>query len=106
VGHVVNKWGRPATIALCALALVAILFLFVFPTRSYLAQRSDVGRARRDVAVLREQNERLEKEARRLQARSEIERIAREQFHMVFPNEQAYTVIPAPDPATTTTTVP
>jgi hypothetical protein len=35
--------------------------------------------------------------------------MAREQFHMVFPGEQAYTVTPTPTPtttATTTTTVP
>jgi cell division protein FtsB len=100
----VTRWGRPATFALAALALVAILFLFVFPTRSYLSQRSDVDASRRDVAVLREQNEKLMREAQRLQSEEEIKMRARTQFHMVFPNEDAYTVIPAPDPAPTTTT--
>jgi cell division protein FtsB len=99
-----TRWGRPATFALVALALVAALFLFVFPTRSYLAQRGDVGGARRDVAVLREQNETLAREAERLLSKEEIERLARNLFHMVFPGEDAYTVIPAPEPATTTTT--
>lgn len=99
-----TRWGRPATIALAALTLVAVLFLFVFPIRSYLSQRNDVGSARRDVAVLREQNQTLAREAQRLQSQQEVERLARDQFHMVFPNESAYSVIPAPDPATTTTT--
>jgi cell division protein FtsB len=101
---VVTRWSRPATLALVALALAAVLFLFVFPTRSYIAQRGDIGAARRDVAVLREQNEKLAREAQRLQSEEEIERLARNQFHMVFPGEDAYMVIPAPEPATTTTT--
>jgi cell division protein FtsB len=99
-----TRWGRPATIALAALTLVAVLFLFVFPTRSYLSQRKGVGDARRDVTVLQEQNQKLAREAQRLQSQQEIERLARDQFHMVFPNEDAYSVIPAPDPMTTTTT--
>ena len=101
-------WGR-ARIALIGLALVAILFVFVFPTRSYLAQRHQVAGAERDVSVLQQQNAKLQQEARQLQSPSEVERMAREQFHMVFPGEQAYTVTPLPTPtttATTTTTVP
>jgi cell division protein FtsB len=97
-------WGRPARIAIAALASVAILFLFVFPTRSYLAQRGAVNDARHDVQVMREQNERLQDEANRLQTPEEIERVAREQFRYVYPGERAYSVVPAP--ATTTTTTP
>src|SRR5690349_16668295 len=95
-----SRWGRPATMALVALAFVAILFLFVFPTRSYLAQRRDISSAQHDVTVLRQQNEKLAQEARRLQSTPEIERLARDQFHYVFPGEKAYTIIPAPAPST------
>ena len=42
--------GGPVRAAIAALAVVAILFLFVFPTRSYLAQRGAVNDARHDVA--------------------------------------------------------
>ena len=90
----VRSWGGPARGALIALAIVAILFLFVFPTRSYLASSRSVRDERHDVEVLREQNERLAAEANRLQTPSEIERLAREMFHMVFPGEQAYSVMP------------
>jgi cell division protein FtsL len=96
-------WGR-ARIALIGLALVTVLFVFVFPTRSYLAQRHQVSGAERDVSVLQQQNARLQQEARQLQSASEVERMAREQFHMVFPGEQAYTVMPSPAATTTTTT--
>jgi cell division protein FtsL len=99
-----TRWGSRGRVALIALGLAAILFLFVFPTRSYLAQRRQVGAAEHDVAVLRQQNTKLQAEAQRLQSPDEVERIAREQFNMVFPGEQVYKVMPAP--ASTTTTIP
>ena len=101
-------WGR-ARLALIALAIAAVLFVFVFPTRSYLAQRRQVAAAAHDLAVLREQNAQLGAEAQRLQSQAEIERMAREKFGMVFPGEIAYKVLPAPagpTAGTTTTTVP
>jgi len=98
-----RRWGLRGRVALIALGLAAILFVFVFPTRSYLAQRHQVGAAAHDVAVLREQNKLLQIAAERLQSRDETERIAREQFNMVFPGEQVYKVLPAPEASTTTT---
>ena len=96
-------WGGPARVAIVVLIIVAILFLLVFPTRSFLEQRGRVNDARHDVEVMREQNERLADEADRLKTPEEIERIAREQYHYVYPGEQAFSVIPAPSPTTTTT---
>jgi cell division protein FtsB len=98
-----RRWGSRGRVALIALGVAAILFVFVFPTRSYLAQRRQVGAAAHDVAVLREQNKKLQIAAERLQSPDEIERVAREQFNMVNPGEQVYKVLPAPAPSTTTT---
>jgi cell division protein FtsB len=85
-----------------------MMFLFVFPTRSYLAQKRQVGRAAHAAKVLEAQNEVLARQAKRLKTPSEIERLAREQFNMVLPGEQAYNVVetPASPTDTTTTTVP
>jgi cell division protein FtsB len=94
----------PARIAIMSLIVVAILFLFIFPTRSFLSQRSQVSQARHDLTVLRAQNARLAREAARLQTPAEIEKIAREQYFMTFPGERAFAVIPAAP--TTTTTAP
>ena len=92
-------WERPTRIAVTSLALVAIMFLFVFPTRSYLGQQRQV----RDAASLgrgaqgRERGAR--REARLLKTPVEIERLARVQFNMVFPGEQAFNVVtPAKTP--------
>ena len=102
------RWGPRTRVAVASLALTAMMFLFVFPTRSYLAQQRQVGRARHAVEVLKAQNEELARQANRLKTPSEIERLAREQFNMVRPGEQAYNVVqpPAGSSATTTTTVP
>jgi len=97
---------RPARIAVASLVFVAIMFLFVFPTSSYLAQQRQVRTARHSVAVLRAQNSQLAREAKRLQTPAEIERLARSQFNMVFPGEQAYNVVPPRGIASTTTTEP
>ncbi|HWS44700.1 MAG TPA: septum formation initiator family protein [Acidimicrobiia bacterium] len=98
-----NRWGR-ARLALIALAVVAILFVFVFPTRTYLAQRRQVTNAQRDVEVLRQQNDELQREAEQLQSPAAVERMAREQFHMVLPGEQVFEVMPAA--GSTTTSIP
>jgi cell division protein FtsB len=102
------RWGPRTRVAVASLALTAMMFLFVFPTRSYFAQKRQVGRAANAVAVLRAQNEELARQAERLKTSSEIERLAREQFNMVLPGEQAYNVVetPAGSESTTTTTVP
>jgi cell division protein FtsB len=95
-----------ARLALGALALVAILFVFVFPTRSYLAQRRQVQDEQHKVTVLRQQNDKLQAEAIRLQSRAVQEQMAREDFHRVFPGEQVYDIVPGVTPVTTSTTVP
>ncbi len=96
-----------ARLALGALAMVAILFVFVFPTRSYLAQRRQVQQEQHKVDVLRQQNDKLQAEAIRLQSRAVQERMAREDFHRVYPGEQVYDIVPGvTTPPTTSTTVP
>jgi cell division protein FtsB len=93
-----------ARLALGALALVAVMFVFVFPTRSYLAQRRQVQSEQHKVSVLRNQNDKLQAEAIRLQSRAVQEQMAREDFHRVYPGEQVYDIVPGLTPPTTTTT--
>ena len=99
--------GARARLALAALALVAILFVFVFPTRSYLAQRRQVSSAQHDVDLLKQQNDKLQAQATQLQLPAAQERLAREQFHRVFPGEQVYNIVgTATPPGTSSTTLP
>lgn len=79
-----------------SIVLVGVLFIGVFPTRTYLAQRASISRAEKQLEVLGEQNEALAARARELQRDSEIERLAREQYNLVLPGEEAYAVLPPP----------
>jgi cell division protein FtsB len=97
------SWERKTRIAVASLAVIAMMFLFVFPTRAYLAQQRQVHDARKELEILRSQNKELGREAQTLQTPSEIERLARAQFNMVLPGEHAYTVVPpATEPSATT----
>jgi cell division protein FtsB len=81
-----------------AVTLVAVLAVAVFPTRQWLDQRADIGDAEARLAILREQNAALEEQIWRLEDDAEIERLAREQYNLVMPNEEAYVVLPPPLP--------
>jgi cell division protein FtsB len=88
--------------------LLAVLLTFVFPTRTFLAQRTSIANARQQLQVLDQQNAELGDRAAKLGSDAEIERIAREQYNLVRPGEEAYAVLPPPGAteAPTATTVP
>ena len=89
---------RRLWVVLVTLAFVGVLFLAVFPSRTFLAQRASLSRAEHQLAVLSEQNSILEERARLLRDDEEIERLAREEYHLVRPGEEAYVVLPSPEP--------
>ena len=81
---------------LVSVVLVGVMFAAVFPTRTYLAQRTSISRAEKQLDVLDEQNRALERRADALRSDAEIERLAREQYNLVKPGEEAYAVLPPP----------
>jgi cell division protein FtsB len=89
---------RRAWILVVSVAVVGLLFLAVFPTRTYLAQRRDLSATERRLAVLSKQNKELSQRVDRLNSDAEIERLAREQYHLVRPGEEAYAILPPPGP--------
>jgi cell division protein FtsB len=78
--------------------LVGLLFAFVYPTRTFLDQRSETTKARGQLELLRSENRKLAKEAELLQSDAEIERRARA-YGLVSPGEQSFVIIPAPTTA-------
>ena len=89
---------RRLWLLLASVVLVAALFLFVFPTRTYLAQRDSLAGAEERLDVLQRENELLEQRISTLRTDAEIERIAREQYNLVRPGEEAFAVLPPPKP--------
>lgn len=90
--------ARLAGALIASVLFVGVLFVAVFPTRSYLAQRASVHRARQRLAAMDHENRRLQREARRLTTPAEVERLARERYGLVRPGEVAYAILPAPEP--------
>ncbi len=82
-----------------SIALAAVLFLFVLPSRTYLAQRHSLSAAETRLKVFSDQNATLAAAASRLQSDAEIERLARQRYGLVKPGEKAYVMAPAPSSA-------
>ena len=85
-----------ARIVVASVIFIGILFGAVYPTRTYLAQQRDLKAAHHKLEVFKQQNGRLEAEAKRLESDEEIERIARARFNLVKPGEEAYAIVPVP----------
>jgi cell division protein FtsB len=92
--------------AVMLVVIVGVLTLFVFPTRTYLAQRHQLAVESAQLKILSTQNSQMTAEAAKLQTDAEIERIARAQYHLVRPGEQAFVILPpaasaaSPSPST------
>ncbi len=102
---------RSAWVLPVAVVAVGVLVVVVFPTRTFLAQRASMQSAEEQLEVLDEQNRLLEERVRMLNDDAEIERLAREEYHLVRPGEEAYAVLPpsvpaAPPPAVGTAPTP
>lgn len=79
--------------------LVAVLFVAIFPTRTYLAQRQRLEQTRERLELLQQQNASMAQRVDELHTDEEVERLAREQYQMVRPGEEAYALLPPPEAA-------
>ncbi len=81
--------------------LVAVLFGFVYPTRTLLDQRDEMSQAKQKLVELDAATKRLQADAEHLAGDAEVEEIAREQYGLVSPGETAYVIVPVvPDETT------
>jgi cell division protein FtsB len=78
---------------LASVTIVGVLFIGVYPVRTYLAQRASLHRAERQIDVLKTQNDNLGQQTQQLNTDSEIERLAREQYNLVRPGERAFAIL-------------
>lgn len=74
-----------------------VLFLGVFPTRTYLDQRDAIATAEAQLSELEATNAELQRQVETLQSDDEIERIAREEYGLARPGEEVYRVLPPPE---------
>lgn len=89
-------WRR---VALGTLSTMVFLGLMagVVPVRQYLEQQRRLDAARQRIDLLDEENRRLAARAEELRTDEEIERLAREQYSLVRPGEEAFALLPGSD---------
>jgi cell division protein FtsB len=79
-----------------AALVCATLALGVFPTRTYLERKQEVALAQQQVDNLTRANDDKQARVDQLQTDEEIEAIARGEYQLVMPGEEAYEVLPPP----------
>ncbi|MEY2569938.1 MAG: hypothetical protein QOE63_288 [Acidimicrobiaceae bacterium] len=83
---------------LAVLTIAGLLFIGVYPVRTYLAQRTSLNHAQKQLSVLQDQNAQLDQRVQALNTDTEIEKLARERYNLVLPGEEAYAILPSPPP--------
>jgi cell division protein FtsB len=92
------KPPRVLVVLLGAVAVIGVLFLFVLPGRTYLAQRRSLSAAATRVDALARANDQLDQHIKQLQTDAEVERLARQQFGLIKPGEIPYVILPPAQP--------
>ena len=90
----VGSVGRARLAFVGALVVSAIVLFAWFPASSLLNQRSSLAGAEAQLGALHKQDAALAQEKKNLSDAGEIGRIAREQYQLVSPGQQAYQVLP------------
>lgn len=91
------RWSRPLLLAAVAVATIAALAMWVFPTRTWLDQRAALAETEVELQELEAQRAALELRVAELDSDEQIERIARSEYGLVLPGEEAYAVLPGPE---------
>src|SRR5207248_5907071 len=76
-----------------SLATVVLLFIAVFPARTYLDQRRTRQETLTRIHATEATNRRLEQRIQVLHTDAEVERLARAQYNLVRPCEEAYAIL-------------
>jgi cell division protein FtsB len=80
--------------AILGVVILAVFVFGVFPTGSYVEQRNELNRAVDELEQIEADNELLQRRVARLESDEEIERVARQEFDMVLPDEESYLILP------------
>ena len=82
--------------AVLLLALFALAATAVYPLRQYVSQQDRIERLQAKQAALAAENARLETERRRLLDPAYVQQLAKRDYHVVAPGEEAWVVTGTP----------
>lgn len=91
----VRSWGPALLVG--GFGLVIVGGLAVLPVRTWMSQREAASGAEARLATANARAAELEVQLALLRTDSEIERMARENYDLVYPGEESYRILPAPD---------
>ena len=94
--ELVRELGPVAVVL--ALAVIVLAGLAVLPARTWWAQRQSLNHSRAELAQVEQEVADLKARQELLQTDAEVERLARQDYDLVFPGEESYRLVPA-DPA-------
>jgi cell division protein FtsB len=83
-------------ITMAVLVIVGAMYLFAYPARTYLAQKQAIAVQERTISVLKAEDSKLAGDSSALQSPATIARIARQEYGLVKPGQQAFMVLPPP----------
>jgi cell division protein FtsB len=89
-----ERSGRSRLALLGAVVVSAVVLFAWFPAGSLLSQRSSLAGTESQLHELHRQDAALAQEQKNLSDNNEIGRVAREQYQLVTPGQQAYEVLP------------
>lgn len=92
-----RRFDASPLLVIVLLAALAITLAGIFPFRQMLAQNRQVENTQFQYQMLVAENQRLEEQAELLGTSLEVERLAREQYGLVRPGEEALRAVPADD---------
>ena len=90
---------RRIALACCAAFLAVAAAVVLLPARTWVDQQMRLRSSTDQLQQLRESNRALEEKIDRLGSDDAIERQAREQFGLVDPGDEPYTVLASPPPS-------
>ncbi len=86
--------ARSRLMLLGAVVISAVVLFAWFPAGSLLSQRSNLADTEAQLGAMKQQDAALAQEKKNLSDAAEIGRIARAQYQLVSPGQQAYEVLP------------
>ena len=78
-------------------ALLIVAGIGLLPAKTWLNQRESIANAQADLDRVNSEIAELENQLELLETDEEIERTARENFDLVYPGEESYRILPAPE---------
>ncbi len=78
-------------------ALLIVAGIGLLPAKTWLNQRQSISQAEADLDRLNAEVAKLENQLELLETDDEVERTARENFDLVYPGEESYRILPAPE---------